>query len=53
MSPEYVGPYVKSQKNADRDTEAIAEAATRPTVRLVELKSEGQLDIETLHRARD
>ena len=33
MSPEYVRPYVKSQKNDDRDAEAIAEAATRPTMR--------------------
>src|SRR5579863_932021 len=53
MSPEYVRPYVKSQKNDDRDAEAIAEAATRPTMRFVELKSESQLDIQTLHRARD
>ena len=29
MSPEYVRPYVKAQKNDDRDAEAIAEAATR------------------------
>ena len=53
MSPEYVRPYVKAQKNDDRDAEAIAEAATRPTMRFVELKSEEQLDIQTLHRARD
>jgi transposase len=53
MSPEYVRPYVKSQKNDDRDAEAIAEAATRPTMRFVELKSEEQLDVQTLHRARD
>ena len=39
MSPEYVRPYVKAQKNDDRDAEAIAEAATRPTMRFVELKS--------------
>ena len=32
MSPEYVRPYVKAQKNDDRDAEAIAEAATRPTM---------------------
>jgi transposase len=32
---------------------AIAEAATRPTMRFVELKSEEQLDKQTLHRARD
>ena len=53
MSAEYVRPYVKSQKNDDRDAEAIAEAATRPTMRFVELKSEEQLDMQTLHRARD
>lgn len=53
MSPEYVRPYVKAQKNDDRDAEAIAEAATRPTMRFVELKSEAQLDVQTLHRARD
>ena len=35
MSPEYVLPYVKAQKNDDRDAEAIAEAATRPTMRFV------------------
>ncbi|WP_424139753.1 IS110 family transposase [Roseomonas chloroacetimidivorans] len=53
MSPEYVRPYVKSQKNDERDAEAIAEAATRPTMRFVELKSETQLDMQSLHRARD
>jgi transposase len=51
MSPEYVQPYVKAQKNDDRDAEAIAEAATRPTMRFVALKSEAQLDQQTLHRA--
>lgn len=53
MSPEYVRPYVKAQKNDDRDAEAIAEAATRPTMRFVELKSREQLDIQTLYRSRD
>ena len=53
MSPEYVRPYVKAQKNDDRDAEAIAEAATRPTMRFVTLKSEAQLDVQTLHRVRD
>jgi transposase len=53
MSPEYVRPYVKAQKNDERDAEAIAEAATRPTMRFVELKAEAQLDMQTLHRARD
>ncbi len=45
MSSEYLRPYVKAQKNDDRDAEAIAEAATRPTMRFVELKSEEQLDM--------
>lgn len=53
MSPEYVRPYVKAQKNDDRDAEGIAEAATRPTMRFVALKSQEQLDIQTLHRSRD
>jgi len=53
MSPEYVRPYVKAQKNDDRDAEAIAEAATRPTMRFVTLKSEAQLDLQILHRARE
>ena len=33
MSPEYVRPYIKAQKNDDRDAEGIAEATTRPTMR--------------------
>ena len=53
MSPEYVQPYVKAQKTDDRDAEAIAEATTRPTMRFVTLKSEGQLDLQALHRARE
>jgi transposase len=53
MSPEYVRPYVKAHKNDDRDAEAIAEAATRPTMRFVAIKSEAQLDMQTLHRVRD
>ncbi|HZD91829.1 MAG TPA: IS110 family transposase [Pseudolabrys sp.] len=53
MSPEYVRPYVKAQKNDDLDAEAIAEAATRPTMRFVELKSQAQSDVQALHRARE
>jgi transposase len=53
MSPEYVRPYIKAQKNDDRDAEGIAEAATRPTMRFVEVKAQEQLDIQTLHRSRD
>ena len=43
---------MKAQKNDDRDAEAIAEAATRPTMRFVAMKQEAQLDMQTLHRAR-
>jgi transposase len=50
MSAEYVRPYVKAQKNDERDAEAIAEAATRPTMRFVEIKSEAQLEVQSLHR---
>src|SRR5512144_68241 len=53
MSPEYVRPYVKAQKNDDRHAEAIAEAATRPTMRFVDMKSAEQLDMQSLHRVRD
>jgi transposase len=53
MSPEYVRPYVKAQKNDDRDAEAIAEAATRPTMRFVPVKTQAQSDLQSLHRARE
>ncbi len=53
MLPEHVQSYVKARKNDDRDEEAIAEAATRPTMRFVTLKSGDQLDVQTLHRVRD
>ncbi len=53
MPPEYVRPYVKTTKNDDRDAEAVAEAATRPTMRFVEPKTEAQLDLQALHRVRD
>lgn len=53
MSPEYVRPYIKAQKNDDRDAEGIAEAATRPTMRFVEMKTQDALDMQTLHRSRD
>jgi len=53
MPPEYVRPYVKAQKNDDRDAEGIAEAAMRPTMRFVPVKSEAQLEMQSLHRARE
>ena len=53
MSPQYVRPYVKSQKNDDRDAEAIVEASTRPTMRFITIKTADQLDMQTFHRVRD
>jgi transposase len=53
LCAEYVRPYVKAHKNDDRDAEGIAEAATRPTMRTVALKSEAQLDLQVLHRVRE
>jgi transposase len=53
MSAEYVRPHVRAQKNDELDAEAIAEAATRPTMRFVEVESQAQSDIQALHRARE
>ncbi|NKX30101.1 IS110 family transposase, partial [Rhodobacteraceae bacterium R_SAG6] len=53
MSPLYARPYVKVHKTDDRDAEAIAEAATRPTMSFVTLKTPEKLDLQALHRARE
>lgn len=53
MSPQFVKPYVKSNKNDARDAEAIAEAVTRPTMRFVPIKNQSQQDILLLHRIRE
>ena len=53
MSPEYVRPYVKAQKNDDRDAEGIAEAASRPTMRFVPVKSEEVQDAAIVFRVRE
>ena len=50
---KFVRPFVKSAKNDARDAEAICEAALRPHMRFVPLKSREQLDIQALHRVRD
>lgn len=53
MAPQFVKPYVKSNKNDMRDAEAIAEAVTRPTMRFVPLKDIAQQDVQALHRVRE
>jgi transposase len=47
------GHETKAQKNDEFDAEAIAEAATRPTMRFVAVKSQTQSEIQALHRARE
>jgi transposase len=53
MAPQYVKPYVKTNKNDLRDAEAIAEAVTRPSMRFVPVKEVEHQDIQALHRVRD
>ena len=50
ISPQFVAPYVKSNKNDRNDAEAICEAVGRPTMRFVPPKSPEQLAIQALHR---
>lgn len=50
---QFVKPYVKSNKNDTVDAEAIAEAASRPSMRFVAMKRCDQIDVQALHRARD
>ena len=52
MSPRFVRPYVKSNKNDARDAEAICEAVGRPSMRFVAVKSQAQQDLLALHRVR-
>ena len=53
MSPQFVKPYVKSNKNDANDAEAICEAVSRPNMRFVTTESIEQQDIQALHRIRD
>jgi transposase len=53
LAPQFVKPFVKSNKNDRRDAEAIAEAVTRPTMRFVPIKEVDQQDIQSLHRVRE
>jgi transposase len=52
MPPQFVRPFVKGNKNDYLDAEAIAEAVGRKNMRFVPLKSDSQLDMQALHRAR-
>jgi len=53
IAPSYVKPFVKRQKNDAADAAAICEAALRPTMRFVPIKTDDQLDMQSLHRVRE
>lgn len=52
IAPQFVKPYVKSNKNDARDAEAICEAVSRPSMRFVPLKSPESQALLALHRGR-
>lgn len=52
ISPQFVKPYVKTNKSDKNDAEAICEAVSRPSMRFVPLKSTEQMDILAIHRIR-
>ncbi len=52
IPPQFVKPYVKSNKNDARDAEAICEAMSRPNMRFVTVKTVEQQDIQATHRIR-
>ena len=52
ISPQFVKPFVKTNKNDHNDSEAICEAASRPSMRYVSPKTVEQEDIQAIHRIR-
>ena len=52
MAPQFVKPYVKTNKNDVADAEAICEAVSRPNMRFVAIKTVEQQAILSVHRAR-
>ena len=52
IAPQFVKPYVKSNKNDAKDAEAICEAMSRPSMRFVPVKTVDQQDIQAMHRIR-
>jgi transposase len=52
MAPQFVKPYVKTNKNDARDAEAICEAVQRPHMRFVPVKTLEQQAVLALHRVR-
>ena len=52
MAPQFVKPYVKTNKNDAANTEAICEAVTRPNMRFVPIKNVEQQSVLALHTVR-
>ncbi|MBC8740319.1 IS110 family transposase [Paraburkholderia sp. UCT31] len=52
MAPQFVKPYVKTNKNDVADAEPICEAVARPNMRFVPVKNIEQQAVRALHRAR-
>ncbi len=52
MAPQFVKPYVKTNKNDQADAEGICEAVARPSMRFVPIKTVEQQDILFIHRVR-
>lgn len=53
ISPQFVRPFVKTNKNDYVDAEAICEAASRPSMRFVQPKTENQQAMQAMHCIRD
>jgi transposase len=52
IAPQFVKPYVKSNKNDANDAEAVCEAMSRPNMRFVSIKTVTRQDIQGVHRIR-
>ena len=52
ISPQFVKPFVKTNKNDANDAQAIVEAASRPSMNFVPIKGVEQQDIQSIHRVR-
>lgn len=52
ISPQFVKPFVKTNKNDANDAHAIVEAASRPSMNFVPIKQVAQQDIQSIHRVR-
>ena len=53
ISPQFVKPFVKTNKNDANDAGAIVEAASRPSMNFVPIKQVDQQDIQSIHRVRN